>query len=173
MIRPDARLVARIDLDRLAANWDALNTLSGQAECAAVIKANAYGHGVREIALTLVYAGCRMFFTAGYEEASELREILDPVLPDAIIAVFDSITGHDREAVLNRAVIPTINSLHDLGLFARWAGEAGTPLPAMLQLDTGNSIVTVLAGISVLIATINIVGGFMVTRRMLQMFKKS
>ncbi len=44
---------------------------------------------------------------------------------------------------------------------------------ALLQLDTGNSIVTVLAGISVLIATINIVGGFMVTRRMLQMFKKS
>jgi NAD(P) transhydrogenase subunit alpha len=44
---------------------------------------------------------------------------------------------------------------------------------ALLQLDTGNSVVTVLAGISVLIATINIVGGFMVTRRMLQMFKKS
>ena len=44
---------------------------------------------------------------------------------------------------------------------------------ALLQLDTGNSIITILAGISVLIATINIVGGFMVTRRMLQMFNKS
>jgi len=31
----------------------------------------------------------------------------------------------------------------------------------------------VLASIAVLIATINIVGGFMVTRRMLQMFQKS
>jgi len=46
-------------------------------------------------------------------------------------------------------------------------------LGALLQLDTGNTIVTLLAGVSVLIATINIVGGFMVTRRMLQMFKKS
>ncbi|XDZ65944.1 Re/Si-specific NAD(P)(+) transhydrogenase subunit alpha [Alphaproteobacteria bacterium LSUCC0684] len=46
-------------------------------------------------------------------------------------------------------------------------------LGALLQLDTGNSVVTALAAISVLIATINIVGGFMVTRRMLQMFKKS
>ena len=44
---------------------------------------------------------------------------------------------------------------------------------ALLQLNTGNSLVTVLAGISVLIASINIVGGFMVTRRMLQMFQKS
>lgn len=46
-------------------------------------------------------------------------------------------------------------------------------LGALLQLDTGNGAVTLLAGISVLIATINIVGGFMVTRRMLQMFQKS
>jgi len=44
---------------------------------------------------------------------------------------------------------------------------------ALLQLDTGHSIITILAAISVLIATINIVGGFMVTRRMLQMFNKS
>jgi NAD(P) transhydrogenase subunit alpha len=46
-------------------------------------------------------------------------------------------------------------------------------LGALLQLDTGNLAVTVLAAVSVLIATINIVGGFMVTRRMLAMFQKS
>jgi len=44
---------------------------------------------------------------------------------------------------------------------------------ALLQLNAPNFIVTLLAAISVLIATINIVGGFMVTRRMLQMFQKS
>ena len=46
-------------------------------------------------------------------------------------------------------------------------------LGALLQLNSPNWIVGVLAGISVLIATINIVGGFMVTRRMLAMFQKS
>jgi len=44
---------------------------------------------------------------------------------------------------------------------------------ALLQLDSSSFIVTALAAVSVLIATINIVGGFMVTRRMLQMFQKS
>ena len=44
---------------------------------------------------------------------------------------------------------------------------------ALLQLEANLSIVTILARISVLIATINIVGGSMVTRRMLQMFQKS
>lgn len=46
-------------------------------------------------------------------------------------------------------------------------------LGALLQIDSDVPIVSILATISVLIATINIVGGFMVTRRMLQMFKKS
>ncbi|MEM1049546.1 MAG: Re/Si-specific NAD(P)(+) transhydrogenase subunit alpha [Pseudomonadota bacterium] len=44
---------------------------------------------------------------------------------------------------------------------------------ALLQIGSTNTIVLVLAAISVLIATINIVGGFMVTRRMLAMFQKS
>jgi len=44
---------------------------------------------------------------------------------------------------------------------------------ALLQIGTGNWLVWILAAISVLIATINIVGGFMVTRRMLAMFHKS
>ncbi|SDN40538.1 NAD(P) transhydrogenase subunit alpha [Lutimaribacter pacificus] len=46
-------------------------------------------------------------------------------------------------------------------------------LGALLQIGSGNWLVVVLASISVLIASINIVGGFMVTRRMLAMFQKS
>jgi NAD(P) transhydrogenase subunit alpha len=46
-------------------------------------------------------------------------------------------------------------------------------LGALLQISSSNQIVMILAAISVLIATINIVGGFMVTRRMLAMFQKS
>jgi len=44
---------------------------------------------------------------------------------------------------------------------------------ALLQVSNSSSVVVVLAGISVLIATINIAGGFLVTHRMLRMFQKS
>ena len=43
---------------------------------------------------------------------------------------------------------------------------------AMLQLTTDNLIVQILAGVAVLLASINIFGGFAVTRRMLRMFSK-
>ena len=46
-------------------------------------------------------------------------------------------------------------------------------LGAILQIGSGNAVVLVLAAVSVLIATINVVGGFLVTRRMLAMFQKS
>lgn len=44
---------------------------------------------------------------------------------------------------------------------------------AVLQVGSSSTIVLVLATISILIASINIVGGFLVTRRMLAMFQRS
>ena len=43
---------------------------------------------------------------------------------------------------------------------------------ALVQISTDNSTVTMLAGVAILLASINIVGGFLVTRRMLEMFRK-
>ncbi|MEM6421974.1 MAG: Re/Si-specific NAD(P)(+) transhydrogenase subunit alpha [Pseudomonadota bacterium] len=44
---------------------------------------------------------------------------------------------------------------------------------AVLQITSGSLIVTILAAVSILIASVNIFGGFLVTRRMLAMFQKS
>ena len=43
---------------------------------------------------------------------------------------------------------------------------------ALLQISQGNGFVTLLAFIAILIASVNIFGGFFVTRRMLNMFRK-
>jgi NAD(P) transhydrogenase subunit alpha len=46
-------------------------------------------------------------------------------------------------------------------------------LGALLQIGSGNWLVVILAAVATLIASINVVGGFLVTRRMLAMFQKS
>ncbi|MFB0955278.1 MAG: proton-translocating transhydrogenase family protein, partial [Aeromonadaceae bacterium] len=43
---------------------------------------------------------------------------------------------------------------------------------ALLQIGAGSGLIATLAFVAVLIATINIVGGFTVTHRMLKMFRK-
>lgn len=44
---------------------------------------------------------------------------------------------------------------------------------AILQIGSDVSLVKILAALAVLMTAVNIVGGFMVTRRMLAMFQKS
>jgi H+-translocating NAD(P) transhydrogenase subunit alpha len=43
---------------------------------------------------------------------------------------------------------------------------------ALVQISAPGSIISILAGLAILIASINIAGGFLVTRRMLEMFRK-
>ena len=45
-------------------------------------------------------------------------------------------------------------------------------LGAILQIGSDIQIVNILAAIAILVATINIAGGFLVTQRMLKMFQK-
>ena len=54
---PDARAVLQIDLDALRSNWRKLNEKAGAAECAGVIKADAYGLGIEPICRALIDEG--------------------------------------------------------------------------------------------------------------------
>ena len=43
---------------------------------------------------------------------------------------------------------------------------------ALVQVSSSQIIIQILSGLAILIASINIAGGFLVTRRMLEMFRK-
>ena len=57
VLPPEATGVITVDLDAIAANWQALAALVAPAECAGVVKANAYGLGAAAIIPTLARAG--------------------------------------------------------------------------------------------------------------------
>ena len=46
-------------------------------------------------------------------------------------------------------------------------------LGALIQIGSSSMLITLLAALGIFMAAINIVGGFLVTRRMLAMFQKS
>src|ERR1700687_1701224 len=56
--------VLTVDLDAIVANWRKLEKAAVPAECAAVIKADAYGCGADPVARALAAAGCKTFFVA-------------------------------------------------------------------------------------------------------------
>src|SRR6202012_2664261 len=77
--------VLTVDLDAIIANWRKLEKTAVPAECAGVIKADAYGCGVEPVAKALAGAGCKPFFVATLEEAQAARA----ALPEATIYVLD------------------------------------------------------------------------------------
>ena len=71
---PPSTLRLSIDREALAANWRALDRLSGRARAGAAVKADAYGVGVAVAAPVLRDAGAEDFFVAHWQEAAELLD---------------------------------------------------------------------------------------------------
>ncbi|MBV8505162.1 MAG: alanine racemase, partial [Alphaproteobacteria bacterium] len=71
-----AGAILEIDLAGIAANWRLLARRVEPAECAAVVKADAYGLGAALVAPALAAAGCRRFFVATIDEGIALRRVL-------------------------------------------------------------------------------------------------
>ncbi len=111
----------------LAANYQRLSSFSGTAECAASIKANAYGVGIDFAAPVLWEAGCRTFFVAYLDEAIALRRLV----PDAVIYVFHGLTEQEFEIASASHIRPVINTPGDALDLALAA------LKPALHVDTG------------------------------------
>src|SRR6201991_4232917 len=125
--------VLTVDLDAIVANWRKLEKTAVPAECAAVIKADAYGCGVERVARALAGAGCKTFFVATPDEAQAARE----ALPLAELYVLDGFFQNcgDAFAKLNcRPVIVDLNELAEWDVFCRRSGWSGG---AAIHIDTG------------------------------------
>ncbi len=85
-----------INLSHLAWNYRLLQQQAGKANIMAVVKANAYGHGLLPIAQALYQCGCRSFAVTDAQEGSSLRQV---IAPDANITLFSGIDNLDDAKV--------------------------------------------------------------------------
>jgi alanine racemase len=130
---PGATGVITIDLGAVQANWRSLAGLVAPAECAAVVKADAYGLGAAKIIPALAVAGCRTFFVATPEEGHAARLML----PEARLFALDGLFPGAAPLLIAADVAPVLSSLAEVEEWAREAGRLGRPLPAALQIDSG------------------------------------
>lgn len=128
---PPAALRLRLDTAALAANWRALDAVSGRARAGAAIKADCYGLGMSAALPALAAAGCRDWFVAHWQEAAAaVRHV-----PAAQVSMLHG-PMTDAEAAYARAigVRPVLNSLEQI---RRWLAAGGGPCD--LMVDTGMS----------------------------------
>src|SRR5919108_4719771 len=83
-----AGAILTIDLSAIAANWrglrDAGRAAGRPVDCAAVLKADAYGTGAAAVGPRLAAEGCRHFFVAHIDEGIALRAVV-PEYPICVL----------------------------------------------------------------------------------------
>jgi alanine racemase len=122
-----------IDLDALVANWRKLESRSVPAECAAVVKADAYGCGLPAVTSALAAAGCKTFFVATLSEARAARAAAKA----ATIYVLDGCFIGTTEAFAAIDARPVIGDLAELAEWDAFCRRTGWSGPAAIHIDTG------------------------------------
>lgn len=135
---------AEISQSRLSANFERLRSLSRSSSGAelynllAVIKADAYGHGIALCAPALMRAGAEWLGVTSAEEGVLVRGLC----PQARILVMRGLLAGEADMVLDANLVPTIWDRQHLRLLAETARArkfmAGQ-IPVHLEVDTGMS----------------------------------
>jgi alanine racemase len=116
-----------IDLGSLVTNWQFFGGL-GNAEAAAVVKANAYGLGIEKCANALIDANCNTFFVAHLSEGIELRSALKK---QANIYVLNGFIGEEIQYFAEYGLTPVLNNFEQI---QSWQGQKSA---CAIHIDTG------------------------------------
>jgi alanine racemase len=125
--------VLTVDLGAIKANWRLLADRVAPVDCAAVVKADAYGCGIRPVATALAAAGCKTFFVAHLAEAREVRA----AAPEAVIYVLNGIPPGSAAAFADVQARPVIGCLQEFAEWDAFCGANAWKGGAALHFDTG------------------------------------
>lgn len=129
------RTWADIDLDAARHNFELIKTKTGKAAIMCIVKADAYGHGVEQMALEYQRLGADWFGVSNIEEAMELRRY--GIVRDILILGYTP----PRETALLCAhnITQTIFSEEYAQSMSEAAARAGVTLKGHIKADTGMS----------------------------------
>jgi len=125
--------IARINLNHLQHNYQVLQQRAGQSEIMAIVKADAYGHGLNLVAPALFAAGCRHFGVTDAVEGSALRQLFageGDVEITLLSGIFDA---EDAKLAAQHQLIPTTTEPDQLSLLH----QADFHGRVWIKVDTG------------------------------------
>jgi alanine racemase len=125
--------VVEVSLARLAENYRTIRAAVAPAAVMPILKANAYGHGLIEVARHLVGLGATSLGVAFLEEAVALREA-GVTLP---ILVMGGILGNQIPVFLRHGLTLTASSIDKLQQIDDTARDIGVTAKVHLKIDTG------------------------------------
>jgi alanine racemase len=125
--------ILTIDLAAIGKNWKALAQRVVPADCAAVVKADAYGCGIEPVASYLSGMGCTTFFVAHLGEARRVRA----AAPESVIYVLNGLPPGTASLFADINARPVIGGMLEFAEWDAFRTSSGWRGTAALQFDTG------------------------------------
>jgi alanine racemase len=124
--------IANINLKNLSENYDFIKNKVGKCKVFGVVKANAYGHGIVQVAKLLSDKGIDGFCVALQKEIDVLCDngISKPILHLGKFS-YSNLINHKKN------VIVTINTVNDINNIQKFFIESGKSIKAHIKFDTG------------------------------------
>ncbi|MGI9363898.1 MAG: alanine racemase [Rhizobiaceae bacterium] len=122
-----------IDLNALVSNWQLLGERARSAECAAVVKANAYGCGIEPAVAALSNAGCKTFFVALPQEGLRVKH----TVPSARCFVLNGLFESAVKTYAAAGLTPILGSLEEIAVWAAFARQSSARQPCAIHFDSG------------------------------------
>ncbi|MBI1955626.1 MAG: alanine racemase, partial [Acidobacteria bacterium] len=123
-----------ISLPQLAENYRIIRERVGSERAVmAIVKADAYGHGLLEIAQTLASLGVDWFGVTSADEGVELRQlgIRQPIL------LLTGFWEGEQSALTDYDLVPAIYSEDQLATIEAWGRRTGQRIRFHLKVNTG------------------------------------
>jgi alanine racemase len=123
-----------VSREQIARNYRAVKAVVGEfVEVAAVVKADAYGHGALEVARVVTAEGARWLAVSSVEEGITLRRSGIA----ARILVMGGFLPYEGEALTEFDLTPAVHSFDQMAQVDRLSELAGKAIPYHLKIDSG------------------------------------
>lgn len=133
-MKPVHRCWAEIDLDALRGNLAWIRQRVGPDKTVlTVVKADAYGHGLKQIAGSLMQSGTDVFGVANLLEARTIRSV-GPGWP---VLMLGACLPEEVEQAVRDGIMVTVSTFHEANAFAAAAHHLGKEALLHLKVDTG------------------------------------
>lgn len=127
----------KIDLGAIGNNYKAIDKYirgnNATSEVALVLKSNAYGIGLEEVAPIVYIAGARKFFVMWLGEALRLKKLL----PDVVVYTLSGVLPNTEEIFFKNNIVPVISNEIQLKRWLEYAKKIDKKLPCNIKFDTG------------------------------------
>jgi len=124
-----------VNIDLIVNNYRLIKNKVGDTECAAVLKADAYGMGASIIAKALDKAGCSIYFVATIDEGLELRACFGKNKNK--IVVLSGLLEGTGDVFYKNKLTPVLNDLEQIQRWGIYNREKKRSAPSIIHIDTG------------------------------------